>query len=146
MTNYLSVILTLTILLVFSAVVRAEVSLLENGKARIQIVADVRGTTPAVREILMDAAGWVRKSLNRASGATFMVAEDPGEAPSLIIGRVDAWPDVAQDAGLTSHKYDAYAIATRSDERRVYVLGNSEEAARFGVADLLRRWGFRRSK
>lgn len=136
-------VMTLTVLLVVSTVCRAEVPLLENGNARIHIVADVRGTTPAGAEVLQDAADWLAASLNRASGATFVVADEPGEARSLIIARVDEWPDVAQAAGLTTQKYDDYAIATRSDERRIYVLGNSEEAARFGVADLLRRWGFR---
>jgi hypothetical protein len=122
----------LTVMLVFSTVARAEVSLLENSKARVQIVADVRGATPAGSEVLKDAAGWLAESLKRASGVTFVVADDPGDQSSLVVARVDQWPDVARAAGLTSRKYDDYAITTRSDERRIYVLGNSEEAARFG--------------
>ena len=132
-----------TTVLVFSTVASAEVTLIENGKASIQIVADVGGTTPAGSAVLKDAAGWLAQSLERASGAAFVVASELGDQPAFVVARVDQWPDVARAAGLTSQKYDDYAIATRSDERRIYVLGNSEEAARFGVADLLRRWGFR---
>ena len=131
------------VLVLFSTVARAEVPLLENGKASIQIVADVRGATLAGTAVLSDVAGWLAESLNRASGTTFVVANELGDQPSLVVARVDQWPDVARAAGLKSQKYDDYAIATRPDERRIYVLGNSEEAAGFGVADLLRRWGFR---
>lgn len=137
-------LLLISVSLVASArFARAEVPLLENGNASIQILADVRGVTPAGAEVLKDAAGWLAESLNRASGATFVVANELGDQPSLIVARVDQWPDVARAAGLTSQKYNDYAIATRPDERRIYVLGNSEEAARNGAADLLRRWGFR---
>ena len=130
-------------LLAFARLARAEVPLLENGKASVQIVADVRGATPAGAVVLRDAAGWLAESLYRASGATFVIANELGDQPSLVIARADQWPDVARAAGLASQKYDDYAIATRPSERRIYVLGNSEEAAGFGTADLLRRWGFR---
>ena len=122
---------------------RAEIPLLENGAAKIQIVADTRETTPADAEILQDAASWLAKSLQRASGAEFNIAEALGKPPALVIARTDLWPKFAQQAGLKSKKYDAYAIATLPKENRIYVLGNSAGAARFGVADLLRRWGFR---
>lgn len=135
--------LTTCLIVLSTTTVRADVPLLDNGKASLQIVADVRGTTPAGAEVVKDAAAWLTASLKRASGADFIVASETGDQPSLVIARKDVWPDVAREAGLTSQKYDDYAIVTRTDERRVYVLGNSEEAARFGVADLLRRWGFR---
>jgi hypothetical protein len=136
-------LLIIVSLLAFARLARAEVPLLENGKASVQIVADVRGATPAGAVVLRDAAGWLAESLYRASGATFVIANELGDQPSLVIARADQWPDVARAAGLASQKYDDYAIATRPSERRIYVLGNSEEAAGFGTADLLRRWGFR---
>ena len=129
--------------LLFSTLASAEVPLLENGKPRVQIVADVRGATPAGTAVLKDVTDWLAESLNRASGAQFELANEPGDQPALIVARTDQWPDIAREAGLTTQKYDDYTIATRPEQRRIYVLGNSEEAAGFGVADLLRRWGFR---
>ena len=141
--NRLMKVLTLVLLLVVPTTARGEVQLLDNGRASVQIVADVRGTTPAGKAVLEDAADWLSGSLHRASGASFAVASECGNQPSLVLARTDSWPDVARIAGFKTQKYDEYAIVTRPDERRVYVLGNSEESVRFGVADLLRRWGFR---
>lgn len=121
----------------------AKVVVLKQGVAAVEIVADVRGATPAGVSVLQDSADWLADSLGRASGAEFTVIEEAGKSPAIVIGLKDQWPDVARTAGLKSNQYDAYAIITQSEERRIYVLGNSEEAARFGVADLLRRWGFR---
>lgn len=121
----------------------AEIAILENGTARVNIFADIRGTTPAGAEVIDDAANWLADSLKRSSGATFTIANELGDLPSLVIARADVWPEVARQAGLKARKYDGYAIASRPTERRIYVLGNSAESARFGAADLLRRWGFR---
>lgn len=134
---------TFALLLACATLVRADVALVENGQARLQIVADVRGTTPAGAGVIQDAAHWLAESLQRASGAAFVVADAAGESPALIIARQDQWPAVARNASLTTDQYDDYGIVTVADEGRIYVLGNSEESARFGVADLLRRWGFR---
>ncbi len=125
------------------ALAQAEVAILQQGEAKAQIVADVRETTPAGAEIVNDAANWLADSLKQASGAEFAVVPLPGEQPSLIVARTDAWPDVARGAGLTTDGYEDYAVATDAENRRIYVLGNSAVAARHGVADLLRRWGFR---
>ena len=133
----------LAILLGCSTVVRADVLLLEQGKARAEIVADVRGLTPTGAQVVKDAADWLAESLERASGVAFTIVDEPRDKPSLVVSRADVWPKIARAAGLVAGKYDDYAIVTRSAERRVYVLGNSEESARFGIADLLRRWGFR---
>ena len=133
----------LAILLGCSTVVRADVLLLEQGKARAEIVADVRGLTPTGAQVVKDAADWLAESLDRASGVAFTIVDEPSDKPSLVVSRADVWPEIARAAGLVAGKYDDYAIVTRSAERRVYVLGNSEESARFGIADLLRRWGFR---
>jgi hypothetical protein len=129
--------------LLLAAVVRAEVPVLENGEAKVRIVADIRETTTAGADVLNDAAGWLAESLECASGAEFVVSNEPGDQPSLVIARADVWPQIARATGLKTQQYDDYAIATRPDEHRIYVLGNSAESSRFGVADLLRRWGFR---
>lgn len=107
-----------------------DVVLLEQGQARVQIVADTRGTTPAGAEILKDAASWLSASLKTASGTEFSVANQAGNGAAIIVARADAWPEVARTAGL---KTVGYAIAARPAERRVCVLGNSEGAARYGV-------------
>ena len=121
----------------------AEVVLLEGGHAKAQVVADTRGSTPAGAAILKEAADWLATSLQTAGGAEFSVVAKAGDDPAVIIARADARPDIARTAGLRTDGYDDYVIATRARERRVYILGNSEDAARHGVADLLRRWGFR---
>lgn len=120
------------------------VRLLESGRAEFQIVCDQRGTTPAGATVLKDAASWLADSLQRASGAVVPIVDEvPEGATCLIIARTDAWPELARSAGLTTDGYDDYAIVTQAKQRRVYVLGVSEVAARHGVADLLRRLGFR---
>jgi hypothetical protein len=135
---------TATVLVLFPVVgSAAEIAILNNGAAKLQIAVDTRNSTPAGAAVLNDAGDWLAKSLKRASGADFSVVQEIDDQPSLVIARKDVWPKVARAAGLTTQKHDDYAIATRPDEHRIYVLGNSEEAARFGVADLLRRWGFR---
>lgn len=126
-----------------SAASASEVVVLNGGEARLQIVADARGTTPAGAAVVLDAATWLAESLQKASGTEFKVVEAVDQSPAIVIARADAWAEVARDAGFNTQKYDDYAIVTRSDEQRVYVLGNSAEAARYGIADLLRRWGFR---
>ncbi len=120
-----------------------DVALIKDGQALAQIVADTRGTTPAGSAVLKDAAGWLAASLKTASGAELSVADQPVDVAAVIIARAEAWPDVARSASLNSDGYDDYAITTNPKTRRVYILGNSADAARYGVADLLRRWGFR---
>lgn len=122
------------------ALARAEVRVLNQDRSpAISIVADKRVSTGEGPAILEDAADWLAVSLKEASGANFEVLDQPNESPAIVIARADAWPDVSS---LTpADGYGAYAISTRSD--RVFILGNSEEAARHGVADLLERWGFR---
>ncbi len=136
--------LILAILVTLPAIASAAgVEVLRDGQAALRIVSDVRGSTPAGAAVLRDTATWLAESLQRAAGATLMVGEEIDDTALLLIGRVEQWPEVARKAGLKTGNYDDYVIATRADERRIYVLGNSEESARFGVADLLRRWGFR---
>ena len=126
-----------------SAASASEVVVLDGGEAKLQIVADAHGTTPAGAAVVQDAANWLSESLHKASGADFRIVAAPDQSPAIVIARADAWPGVARDAGFKTQKYDDYAIVTRSGEQRVYVIGNSAEAARYGIADLLRRWGFR---
>ena len=135
--------LVLVLLLIAARPCAAEVVLLEGGRAKAAIVADTRRSNPTGAEILKDAAQWLAGSLKTASRAKFDVISQAGDEVAIIIARADAWPDVARTAGLKSDGYDDYVIATRTNERHVFVLGNSEDAARHGVADLLRRWGFR---
>ncbi len=128
-------------------VARAGFSVVRDGQPTAEIVADTRGSEGGGPEVLKDAAQWLADSLKQASGAEMVVVEwsedveQPGDAPAVVIARADAWPEVAATAGLKANSYDAYCIVT--EPRRVLVLGNSEAAARHGVADLLRRIGFR---
>lgn len=134
---------SLLVLLLTSPGRSEEVTLIEDGQARAEIIADTRGATPAGADILKDAANWLSAALKAASGAKMSVADHPGDTAAVIIARAETWPDVARSAGLNSDGYDDYAISTNPTAQRVYVLGNSEDAARHGVADLLRQWGFR---
>jgi len=121
----------------------AEIILIEDGQARTQIVADSRRATPAGAGILKDAADWLAASLKSASRADFAVVDQTDAKTAIIIALAEVWPEVAHSAGLNTAGNDDYAIVTRENEARVYVLGNSADAARYGIADLLRRWGFR---
>jgi hypothetical protein len=92
--------------------------------------------------VLEDAAKWLAESIRQSTGAELRVSKARARySPAIVIGRADAWPDISRSAGLKPGVRDAYAIVTHAD--RVYILGNSETAARHGVADLLRHWGFR---
>jgi hypothetical protein len=128
-------------LLAGTSVSRGALPVVEDGKPRAEIVVDVRGSAGDGAGVLADAGDWLADSIRRASGATVAVKQELGEGPAIVIARADAWPDVAKQAGLKPGAYDAYCIATTP--QRAYILGNSEAAARHGVADLLRRWGFR---
>lgn len=136
----LAVRFLLIVALSAAAFAAAGVPILKNGDAEVVIVTDKRGSTGEGPAILDDAAVWLSDSLRAASsGAEFEIADEPGDFSAIIIARADAWPEISTlkpDAG-----YGAYQIVTKPT--RVFVLGNSEEAARHGVADLLRRWGFR---
>ena len=129
------------VLLLLPSILCAGVPILKNGQPQVQVVPDLRNTTPAGAGILKDAANWLVASLHQASGAEFTTGDKPGKAPAILISRAENWPAVTDILGLDD--YNGYTIVTRSEEQRVYILGNSEEAARYGVADLLRRWGFR---
>ena len=135
--------LVLSLLFFYPTALRAEVELLKNGQAEIQVVAEIREATTAEAVTIKEAAEWMAQSLSQASGAKFEVAEAVGEPPSLIVGLKKAWPEVARAVNFGTDKYDAYAIITQTRKNQIYVLGNSDEGARHGVADLLRRWGFR---
>ena len=118
-----------------------QVTILEKGEGKVLIVADTKESTPAGAAVLEDAGNWLAQSLQKSSRAVFPVTKELSDAPGIVVSTKANWPQVAKDAGSTTSKYDAYAIVTKTMEKRIYVLGNSEESARFGVADLLRRWG-----
>ncbi len=119
----------------------AEVVILKDGRPTAEVFVDARNATGDGPEILQSSARWLSESLGRASVVGIPIVGKPGAGNAFVIARADAWPEVARSVGLSPDDYDAYAIATRSN--RVFILGNSESAARHGVADLLCRWGFR---
>lgn len=129
------------LLLSTSSVARADLEVVRNGTATASIVVDVRGSGGDGPEVLRDAGSWLTDSIERCTGAKPTLVETTTESPCVVIARADAWPEVAKRAGLKRGIHDAYCIVT--DDDRVYVLGNGEAGARHGVADLLRRWGFR---
>ena len=125
----------------YSFLVQAEVSILKNGQASAVIVVDARGAQGEGVTILNDAAEWLAQSLKRASGAVFLKVHETPERPAIILARADAWPKMAKAAKLESKAFGAFAIVLQ--ERRMFVLGNTEAGVRNGVAALLRQWGFR---
>ncbi len=120
-----------------------EVFVLRGGKSELPIILDERGCTAAEVRTLRSAGDWLGECLKRASGATLEVGSKVDRKPAIVLARSQQWEELARAAGVSTDRYDDYAIITRSDQRRVYVLGHSAAAIQFGVADLLRRWGFR---
>jgi len=128
--------------LIGSIPLRSEVPVLKDGMPAAEIAVDTRNTAGVGAAVLADAGQWLASSLTAASGATFQVKPAAGTGPAIVIARADAWPEIAAEAKLEPGAgYDAYAVITRNNQ--VYLLGNSEAAARHAVADLLRLWGFR---
>lgn len=119
----------------------AEFALVRGGKPICAIVVDSmksRGAGPAV---LKDAGQWLADCVKQASGAELPILAVPNNRPHVLIARADAHPKIAAAAGLKSTAYDAFCIAIHG--KRLAILGNSEAAARHGVATLLAGWGFR---
>jgi hypothetical protein len=119
----------------------AQFTIVKDGVARGDIVVDARGALGGGPATLLDAGNWLSECIEKSSGVKLKVLQEAGDTPCVIIGRADAYPDIAEKAGLTSKAYDAFCIVTRAD--RLYLLGNSEAAARHAVATLLHRLGFR---
>ena len=141
MPRFPTVILTFVIVLLFQHSVSAQVTLVKTGNAVGEIVVDKTNASGNGIKILDDAGTWLADCVKRSANATLPVKEKLSDQPSVIIARADAHAKLAKDAGLKSKAYDAFCIVTRKD--RVYILGNSEAAARHGVATLLRQLGFR---
>jgi hypothetical protein len=129
------------VVLSFSSTARPEFTLIRDGKPLCVIVIDTQGTQGSGADILRDAGKWLADCLQSATGASLPVVEAASKSPALIIARADAYPAIADKAGLKSGVYDAFCIVTQPSQ--LYVLGNSEDAARNGVSLLLREWGFR---
>ena len=119
----------------------ADFTLVKDGRAVGTIVVDVRGATGDGVATLQDAGQWLSTCVKQATGAKIEVVDQPGNWACVVIARADAYPNVANKAGLKSKAYDAFCIV--SEKNRLYLLGNSEAAARHGVATLLRHLGFR---
>ena len=120
---------------------KAEVTIVKEGKPVAEIIVDLRGVEGEGAATLYDSATWLAECIKQTSGAELTVGEKLGDSPSIVLARADAWPELSQQAKLKPNTYDAYCIRTTKDH--VYVLGHSEAATRHGVADLLRRWGWR---
>jgi len=120
---------------------QAELVVVDEGEAVAEIVLDLRGAQGDGPAVLRDAADWLASSIKRATGADLEIVQEPKRGPAIVIGRADAWPEQSKAAGLKPGVYNGYCIVAQ--EGSVYILGSSEAAARHGVADLLRRWGFR---
>ncbi len=119
----------------------ARFTLVKNGQALCQIAVDQQGVTGDGTAVMHDAGQWLAKCIEKSSGAKIEIVDQPGDSPCVIIARADAYPEIAAEASFKSKAYDAFCI--RSEDERLYLLGNSEVAARHGVAALLRHLGFR---
>ena len=124
-----------------AATARAEFVAISDNQPVADVVVDTRGASGDGPEVLRDAGEWLVDSLKRASGTELQVIDKPHDGPAIVIARADAWPGVAATGRLKGRGYNSYCIIT--EPKRVYVLGNSEAAARYGIAHLLRHLGFR---
>lgn len=138
-----SVLLVTGVTFLFTCQLDAKVRILTAGQAQVAIVADTREATAAQAESITASASWLGESLEASSGVQFEVAETLQKSNAFILGLKSAWPKIAESADFNTERYDDYAIVTDSEQQTIHVLGNSDEAVRHGVADLLRRWGFR---
>ncbi|MBM83792.1 MAG: hypothetical protein CMJ78_24820 [Planctomycetaceae bacterium] len=121
--------------------VAAQFSFAANGKSAAVIYADLTGARGTGAATLNDAATWLSQCIERACGNPVIIVEKIGGAPTVVIARSDAYPEIAKAAGLNSNAYDAFCIVSQTN--RLYLLGNSEAGARHAVATLLRHFGFR---
>lgn len=122
---------------------KAEFNVVRDGKAAAHIQVDAANTTAAGRETLLDAAHWLAQAIQQSSGAKLEVGETArGDGlPTIILARADVLPEIAREAGLKSQAFDAYAVVAQP--QRLYLIGRSEAAVGYAVADVLHRWGFR---
>jgi hypothetical protein len=120
-----------------------EFTVVSNGEPRGVIRVDAQNTTAAGRESLLQSARWLAEGVKQASGAELMIEEGEasGDTPAVVLARADAQPDAAREAGFRSETFEAYAVVARP--KRLYLLGRSEAAVGYAVADVLRGWGFR---
>lgn len=114
-----------------------EVSIAENGKAKLKIVVG-----PRAGEEVRETAGNLARYLKRMSGADFEVVEGTGDA-GLVIGIPEHLPDLPIQSvfGNSSFERDHYRIV--SDEDGLYLLGATPGAVAFAVWDLLHQFGYR---
>ncbi len=136
----LSIVVSVT-LTMFVRPAIAQFPFVVDGKATAEVFVDVKGAKGDGVATLHDAAVWLSKCIEQACGSPIIIVEQMRDAPTVVIARADAHPDIAAAAGLKSKAYDAFCIVTKS--KRLYLLGNSEAAARHAVATLLHRLGFR---
>lgn len=120
---------------------RAQLTIVDGGRARADIVVDTRGAAGNMANVLNEAGNWLAEAIDQATGVKPTVRGSVGERPAVVVARADQYPEAARQAGLDSHAFDAYAIVT--EPRRVLLLGASEPATQHAVAHLLHHWGFR---
>ena len=135
--------------LLMSAAVSAEpITLVEDGKPRISIVAPAKaleadmaaGDTPRDLRLLRWAADDLRDYIKRISGATVQRADEPidGLTP-IYLGPSHAGDKT--ELGVSSKFGDAYAIDVTAD--RIVLTGESARASYYAAARLLHRLGVR---
>ena len=125
------------------SITHAQVTVVQRGQVQVKVTADLRDATPTGSATLLEHANWLATSLHKATGDEVAVTQEPADGPAIIIGLARNRAKIAAGIGLERQSYDDYAIVTPSTNDRIYILGNSEAAVGHGVADLLRRWGFR---
>ncbi|QDU98290.1 DUF4838 domain-containing protein [Lignipirellula cremea] len=125
----------------WSASAQAEFVVVADGKPAADLVIDTRGAAGEGPAVLETAGAWLAESIQASTGAELPRADAPGDRPAIVLSLAKNWPEVAAAGGLNEKAYEAFALVTQAD--RLFVLGVSEAAVQNGVAELLRRWGFR---
>lgn len=144
------VLILAVVLLTFAHLTPAEVraaaagdvtELAVDGEARLPIIIDDEAA-----EHVRESAAILADYLERISGAPFEIVEGDATAAGIILTTAATRPALVDQAGYELDPHgrftrEAYVLQSRGD--RVYVIGASDMAVRYGVWDLLHQLGHR---
>lgn len=130
-------ILLCTVLQADSHAAPVEVSIAENGTAKLKIVVSP-GAGEDVRRTAADLAHY----LQRISRAEFEVVEGTGAA-GLVIGMPEHLPDLPIDVAFGDGAFERDHYRIVSSKVGLYLLGATPNAVGFAVWDLLHHFGYR---
>jgi len=108
----------------------------DNGRAGVSIVLPVAAT-----DAEKDAAGELKRFLDRASGASFRIVTEDQADTGLFVGRTK----LARDWRLpptppTPQQDEGFTIEVRSDKKQAVIVGTIDMATKFAVYNFLDRF------